>query len=57
MINYAFFLLFFAFWFWSVQGLAAQEIDYKLAPISSQWMIALPPGILLFLTRLGTRCP
>jgi hypothetical protein len=46
-------LLPFAFGFWSVQGLGAQEIN----SISSQCMIALPPEILLFLTRLGTRCP
>jgi cytochrome c biogenesis protein CcmG/thiol:disulfide interchange protein DsbE len=36
MISHAFKRLFsllvFAFWFWSVQGLAAQEINYKLVP-------------------------
>ena len=25
-------ILFLAFWFWSVQSLAAQEINYKLVP-------------------------
>ena len=32
MINLGFSLLLFAFWFWSVPVLAAQEINYKLVP-------------------------
>lgn len=34
--------LFFAFWFWSDQGLAAQAINYKLVPNLQQMKVSAP---------------
>jgi peroxiredoxin len=46
MISHGFkrvsFLLFFAFWFWSVQVLGAQEINYKLVPNLQQMKDSAP---------------
>jgi thiol-disulfide isomerase/thioredoxin len=46
MINHdfkrLFFLLLFAFWFWSVQVLPAQEINYKLVPNLQQMKDSAP---------------